>query len=68
MDIHKTLYPPYITATVKKLALYWCNNASLLLLLFTQCKTTWLTAISSRFLTALPAIDIRVSCRMRHNA
>jgi len=38
-----------------------CSNISFsLILVFTQYKTTWLTAISSHCLVALPAKDVYV--------
>jgi len=69
MHVHKTLCAfytktklPRVTATVAKIALSWRSNASFsfTLLLFTQYKTTKLTAISSHYLAAFSAKNVCV--------
>jgi len=48
---------PYVMVTVTKIALRWHSKkrSILLILLFTQYEATWLTAIGSHCLVALPA-------------
>jgi len=49
---------PHVTATITKIALRWRSNAHLLLmLLFTQYKTMWVTAEPSRCISCQ---DVRV--------
>jgi len=57
MDVHKVLYPFYTTRKgpvllqqSQKLRLVGSNASFSLMLLFTQCKTAWLTAISNHLL------------------
>jgi len=73
MDVHKMLYTFYttkkmahVTAKITKIALRWRSSASFsLMLLFTQYETTWLAAISSYCIAALPAKMSAFNSHMR---
>jgi len=73
MDVHKTLYPfnttkkmTHVTATVPQTCFVGSNASFSFVLLFTPYKTTWLIAIRSYCLAALPAKPPRISAFNSH--